>query len=208
MKITVEQLVQFSKHIGKETAEKIVHYFNQYSPEYDLTTEWRVQQFFAQGGHESQLFTRFEENLNYSTAGLIATFGKYFKDWGHAAQYARHPEKIANYVYANRGGNGDEKSGDGWKYRGRGIFQTTLKENYIALSKHLYGDYSLLERPQSLVEPVLAVRSALFYWKSHDLNRLADAGAFQALTLRINAAGSHMQERINLWDKAKKIFLE
>ena len=97
-------------------------------PTYDINTPNRVAAFLAQCGHESGGWTTFEENLNYSAQGLQGIFGSHFH--GDADQYARQPEKIANRIYCNRMGNGDEASGDGWKYRGRGPIQLTGKANY------------------------------------------------------------------------------
>jgi len=97
----------------------------------------RATHFFAQTGHETGEFKAFSENLNYSPQGLGTTFKKYFPTITLANSYARQPERIANRVYANRMGNGDEASGDGWKFRGRGALQLTGKNNYVEFAKHL-----------------------------------------------------------------------
>ena len=111
---------------------------------YKMTPE-RAAHFFAQTAHESGGFKVFSENLNYSAQGLQGIFGKYFP--GNLEEsYARKPEKIANRVYASRMGNGDEASGDGWKFRGRGALQTTGKDNYSQFAKHL-GKPEIMETP-------------------------------------------------------------
>ena len=111
----------------------------------------RAAHFFAQTAHESGNFKAFSENLNYGAAGLRGIFGKYFPTDAIAAQYERKPEKIANRVYASRMGNRDEASGDGWKYRGRGLIVTTGKENYGNCGSHLGVD--LLGNPDLLATP-------------------------------------------------------
>jgi len=103
---------------------------------FEINTPLRQAHFLAQVMHECTDFTRLEENLNYSAKGLVKTFGKYFPDIESATPYAHKPEKIANKVYANRYGNGDENSGDGYLFRGRGFMQLTFRANYKA-----FGDY-------------------------------------------------------------------
>jgi len=130
-------------------------------PQYEIDTPNRVAAFVAQCGHESAGFTILQENLNYSADGLRKIFGKYFPTTELAKQYARKPEMIANRVYGNRMGNGDEDSGDGYMYRGRGIVQITGKNNYSKCSISLFEDEShFLENPDLLLEPHYAMHSA------------------------------------------------
>lgn len=117
---------------------------------YGLSPE-RAAHFFGQTAHETGGFKAFSENLNYSAKGLLGIFKKYFADAAVAAKYERKPEQIANRVYASRMGNGDEASGDGWKYRGRGALQLTGKSNYEAFAKWL-GKPEVL-RSQMLLLP-------------------------------------------------------
>ena len=133
---------------------------------YKLSPE-RAAHFFGQCSHETGEFQLFEENLNYSADGLKRIFGKYFTADSLALGYARKPERIANRVYANRMGNGNESTGDGWKYRGRGALQTTGKSNYKALSEHL-NKPEILTNPD-IVETLYAFDAALFYFSKNGL---------------------------------------
>jgi putative chitinase len=163
---------------------------------------YRQAAFLAQTGHESASFTAVRENLNYSADGLRKIFSKYFPTDELAAQYARQPEKIANRVYANRMGNGNEASGEGWKFRGRGLIQLTGKNNYVAcgadIGKDLVSDPSWLESPEG------AVKSALWYWNKNSLNTYADVEDIRGMTKRINGGYNGLDERIAYYEKAKK----
>ncbi len=157
---------------------------------YNLTPE-RAAHFFAQTGHETGDFKVYSENLNYSAQGLQGIFGKYFP--GNLEEsYARQPEKIANRVYASRMGNGDEKSGDGWKFRGRGAIQLTGKDNYTQFSKHI-NKPEILTNPD-LVATEYSFESALFFFDKNKLWSICDQGvndaAILALTKRVNG-GTH-----------------
>jgi putative chitinase len=157
---------------------------------YKFTPE-RAAHFFAQTSHETGGFKAFSENLNYSAQGLQGIFGKYFP--GNLEEsYARQPEKIANRVYADRMGNGNEASGDGWKYRGRGALQLTGKANYEAFSKYL-NKPEIITTPD-LVANELAFESALFFFERNKLWDICDKGVNKdtilALTKRING-GTH-----------------
>jgi len=157
---------------------------------YKFTPE-RAAHFFAQTSHETGGFKAFSENLNYSAQGLQGIFGKYFP--GNLEEsYARNPEKIANRVYADRMGNGNEASGDGWKYRGRGALQLTGKANYEAFSKYL-NKPEIITTPD-LVANEFAFESALFFFERNKLWDICDKGVNKdtilALTKRING-GTH-----------------
>ena len=145
----------------KETFEK-----------YNIDTPKRQAAFIGQCMHESGGFKLLSENLNYSAKALMATWPSRFPTEEMANQYARTPEKIANKVYGGRMGNADESSGEGWKYRGRGIKQLTGKENYQRCSDALGVD--LVENPDLLLEPKYAALSAGWFWNKHNLNDLAD----------------------------------
>ena len=167
-------------------------------------TPIRAAHFFAQTAHETGGFKAFSENLNYSAQGLQGIFGKYFT--GNLEEsYARNPEKIANRVYADRMGNGNEASGDGWKYRGRGALQLTGKANYKAFADYL-GKPEIMENPD-LVATTYAFDSAMFFFDKNKLWSICDQGindaAILALTKRING-GTHGLEDRNA--KTKKYY--
>lgn len=161
----------------------------------------RAAHFFAQVGHETGNFKLFTENLNYSAKALDAVFGKYFKRVGvDANEYARQPEKIANRVYANRMGNGDETSGDGWKYRGRGALQLTGANNYKAFSEYL-NNASILTTP-SQVSDEFAFESAFFFFDNNKLWPICDGeiddNSILKLTKRINGGTNGLEHRNEL----------
>lgn len=172
--------------------------------EFYKLTPVRAAHFFAQTAHETGGFKAFSENLNYSAQGLQGIFGKYFP--GNLEEsYARNPEKIANRVYASRMGNGDEKSGDGFKFRGRGALQLTGKDNYAQFAKYL-------QKPEIMTHPDLvateyAFESAMFFFDKNKLWSICDQGindaAILALTKRINGGTHGLADRN---EKTKKYF--
>ena len=174
-------------------------------PEYDIDTPHRVAAFMAQCGHESGGFTTLQENLNYSAKGLVGTFKKYFPTEAVAKQYERRPEMIANRVYANRMGNGDEASGEGWYFRGRGIVQITGKNNYTKCSQSLFESNVLVENPDLLLESEYAIHSACWFWSAARLNELADIGDMKTMTKRINGGYLGLEDRINHYNHAIEI---
>jgi putative chitinase len=158
----------------------------------------RAAHFFAQTAHESGNFKAFSENLNYGAKGLRGIFGKYFPTDALARAYERQPQKIANRVYANRMGNGDEASGDGWKYRGRGPLQLTGKNNYRAFGKYIGREQEILDNPD-LVATELGFESALWFFDANKLWSICDQGindaAILALTKRINGGTHGLDDR-------------
>lgn len=172
-------------------------------PKYEINTPTRVAAFLAQCGHESADFTIVQENLNYSAKGLQATWPKRFVTLAEAALHERNPEKIANKVYANRLGNGDEASGDGWRYRGRGAIQLTGKENYLAFGK--FVGKSLEETVAYLETLPGAIESACWFWKRNNLNVLADAKDIDTATKRINGGTIGSLERRARFEENLKI---
>jgi putative chitinase len=172
--------------------------------EFYKTTPVRAAHFFAQTSHETGNFKTFSENLNYSAEGLQGIFKKYFP--GNLGKlYTRNPEKIANRVYASRMGNGDEKSGDGYKFRGRGALQLTGKDNYEAFAKYL-GKPEIMTHPD-LVATEYSFESAIFFFDKNKLWEICDKGindaAILSLTKRING-GTHGLEDRN--EKTKKYY--
>ena len=159
-------------------------------------TPVRAAHFFAQTSHETGGFKAFSENLNYSAQGLQGIFGKYFPGTLEES-YARQPEKIANRVYADRMGNGNEASGDGWKFRGRGALQLTGKANYEAFAKYL-GTNEVMENPD-LVATKYSFDSAMFFFEKNKLWAICDKGindaAILELTKRINGGTHGLEDR-------------
>jgi putative chitinase len=164
---------------------------------YKVNTLLRLSHFLAQCGHESANFRAFKENLNYSAEGLNKTFKKYFPTLDSAKDYARQPERIASKVYANRMGNGNEASKDGFKYLGRGFIQLTGKANYIEFDKSVSED--ILTNPE-LVATKYPLASAAWFWNKNGLNEIADKGATDAvvksITKRVNGGTIGLEDRI------------
>ena len=162
----------------------------------------RAAHFFGQTSHETGEFKTFSENLNYSAAGLKKIFKKYFNDLT-ALAYARNPEKIANKVYGNRMGNGDEASGDGWKFRGRGALQLTGKSNYEAFAKYLCKP-EIVEKPE-MVADEYAFESAMFFFDKNKLWDICDKwvneDSMLRLTRRINGGTNGLEHRKSLTTK-------
>lgn len=149
--------------------------------------------FLAQYGHETQGFTRLSENLNYSANGLVNVFRKYFPTLSLAKQYERKPQAIANKVYANRMGNGSEASGDGWKYRGRGLPHLTGKDNYGKFQAWLGKTVDPEELSTNLD---LAIKAGVWYWLT---NSLASLDSVQKVTVRINGGTNGLEDRCKLY---------
>ena len=177
---------------------------NEILPEYEITTPQRVAAFLAQCAHESGGFVFLKENLNYKAASLRRVFPKYFTDDATAAAYAGKQEMIANRVYANRMGNGDEASGDGWRYCGRGLIQLTGKNNYTFFAASL--DIPVEEASEYLQTFEGAVQSACFFWEQNKLNQWADAGDILTLTKRINGGTIGLEDRQKHYNHALHIF--
>jgi putative chitinase len=165
--------------------------------EFYKLTPVRAAHFFAQTAHETGGYKAFSENLNYSAKGLLGIFKKYFPTEALAVQYERKPEKIANRVYADRMGNGNEASGDGWKYRGRGALQLTGKANYEAFAKFL-GNDEVVTDPDT-VATKYAFESAMFFFERNKLWAICDKGindaAILELTKRINGGTHGLEDR-------------
>lgn len=171
---------------------------------YEINTVNRVAGFFAQCAHESGNFKVKVENLNYSADSLNRVFPKYFKNAGGDANlYARQPEKIANRVYANRMGNGDESSGDGWRYRGRGFIQLTGKDNYQGFANSIGRDLNSVI--DYLAQDDGAMESALYYWKSRNINSTCDSDNIESMTKKVNGGTNGLEDRRAKYEKFKSI---
>jgi putative chitinase len=167
---------------------------------YFKMTPERAAHFFGQTAHETGGYALFSENLNYSADGLKKIFGKYFKTDAIANEYARQPHKIGARAYADRMGNGNEASGEGFKFRGRGALQTTGKLNYQAFADSI-------KKPEIMITPELvatdyAFEAALFFFDKNKLWAIADKGVttdtILAMTLRINGGKNGLEDRLSL----------
>ncbi len=185
-------------------AAQYVSLFDTVLPTYGIDTPLRKAHFLAQVAHESGGFKFVVENLNYSAKALYGVFRKYFPNMDLANEYARQPEKIANKVYANRLGNGNEASGDGWRYRGRGLIQLTGKANYTAFSQA--ANQYFTTNPDQVATPEWALASACWFWKSNNINKYADADDIHMVTKRINGGYNGLQSRQHFLDEFKKLY--
>jgi putative chitinase len=172
---------------------------------FEINTPLRLAHFLAQAGHESGGFKALNENLNYGAKGLLGTFKKYFTP-DTATLYERKPEKIANLVYANRMGNGDKASGDGYRFRGRGYIQLTGKDNYSAFDKTV--DENILENPD-LVATKYPLASAAWFFHKNGLQKIADEGATDVVvtkvTKRVNGGTIGLPDRIKHFNEYYKL---
>ncbi len=172
---------------------------------FDLSTPIRQAAFIAQCGHESDGFRVLVENLNYSADGLHSVFKKYFPTIDETAAYARQPEKIANKVYADRLGNDSEESGDGWKFRGRGLIQITGKDSYRAFGVAVGQDF--LSNPDLVAQPIWAAESAGWFWNAHHLNAIADSEDTRLLTYKINGGFNGLEDRVRRYGMARSVLV-
>ncbi len=188
--------------VNSENADKFGPLFTQELPKYGIEDLLRQSHFLAQILHESGMCRYTQEGLNYSAEALKSVFGKYFPNDDIANEYARQPEKIASRVYANRMGNGDEASGDGYRYCGRGFIQLTGKDNYSKFSE--WSGEDVLDKPERVAEefPLL---SSLFFWDTHNLNSYADNDDIKGITKRVNGGYNGLEERTQLLNLAKQL---
>jgi putative chitinase len=172
----------------------------------------RTAAFLAQVAHESGGFTRMVENLSYTAPRLVAVWPKRFPTLEAAFPFARQPEKLANRVYANRLGNGDSGTGDGWRFRGRGLLQITGRGNYRAIAAAL--QLPLETAPEQVETPEVAALAAAQFWQSRGLNELADDRNddnddedFVTITVIINGGRNGLSDRRGLWSRAKAVLM-
>lgn len=201
MELTKEQLKQLLPK--NPYIDQWYNALSQLLPDYEINTPQRIAAFIAQCAHESGEFTALKENLNYRAVTLRKIFPKYFPTDEIANQYANLPNKqeaIANKVYANRMGNGDEASGDGFRYCGRGLIQLTGKDNYswFAASIGISPD----EASEYLQTFEGAAQSACWFWENNNLNAFADAGDILGMTKRINGGTIGLDDRKKHYEHA------
>lgn len=212
MKITVQQLRRAVSSTDSRRAEEFVKVFNEWGERFGISTPIRVVHFLAQLYLESACLKLVEENLNYSASGLLKTFPSRF-DAVTANEYARKPQKIANRVYANRMGNGSEASGDGWRYRGRGLIQLTGKSNYQSYEQSGFCNGKLTEHPEWLAKSPGHTKSAMWFWHKNKLNEMADSDngtngneICKQITRKVNGGYSHLADRQFYMRRFKKEF--
>ena len=199
--ITKEQLKQLIP--GNPYINEWHEALEQLLPDYEINTPQRIAAFIAQCAHESGGFRAIKENLNYKAATLRKIFPKYFPTDELAAAYASMPNKqeaIANRVYASRMGNGDEQSGDGYRYCGRGLIQLTGKNNYQAFADSI--ETTVEDASEYLATFEGAAQSACWFWESNRLNRFADVGDIRGLTKAINGGFIGLDDRIKHYNHA------
>ena len=185
--VNAEQLKQL--HIGEQWVEPL----NETFARFEISTPARQASFIGQASHESGNFKMLVENLNYRAETLMKVWSKRFPTLEFAKQYERVPKKIANSVYANRMGNRDEASGDGYRFRGRGLFQTTGHAGYFHAGKALGEDFVM--NPDLVATPKYAALTAGFFWQTHKLNQYADARDFVTMTKKINGGTIGLADR-------------
>lgn len=173
---------------------------NEILPEYNIDTPHRVAAFIAQCAHESGNFRFLQENLNYRAESLMKTWPRHFPTIEVAKQYEKQPQRIANKAYANRMGNGDEASGDGWRYLGRGLIQLTGKTNYTWFAASL--EIPVEEAAEYLQTFEGAVQSACWFWETNNLNNEADKGDIKTMTRKINGGFIGLEDRIKHYNHA------
>jgi len=201
MNLTLQQLKQLLPK--NPYVEHWHHALEQLLPDYDINTPKRIAAFVAQCAHESGGFTAIKENLNYKAPTLRKLFSKYFPNDELAAVYASKPNKqeaIANRIYGSRMGNGDEKSGDGYRYCGRGLIQLTGKNNYQNFADSL--EMRVEDVPEYLATFEGAAQSACWFWEANNLNRFADVGDIKGLTKAINGGYIGLEDRIKHYEHA------
>ena len=205
MEITQQQLHEIIPN--NSYVEHWCEALNKILPDYEIDTPQRVAAFLAQCAHESGGFTALKENLNYRAETLRKVFPKYFPDDATAQQYASQPNKqelIANRVYANRMGNGDEASGDGFRYCGRGLIQLTGKQNYTRFAESIETPVDQI--PEFLATFEGAIQSACWFWETNNLNQYADSGDIVTMTKRINGGTIGLADRQAHYNHALEVF--
>ena len=173
MTINQAQIVRAVPNLNKSKVDEFVASFNMWAIHFGIDTSKRVAMYLAEVFHESGNLRYTEENMNYSADGLLKTWKSRFTK-EKAQMYARNPEKIANYVYANRMGNGNEASGDGWRFRGRAFIGITGRDNYqkYADSEWCVGD--LMKNPDMLSQFPENQKASMWFWDTQNLNKYAD----------------------------------
>lgn len=201
MQVTLSQLQRIAPQTPDHRLQAFVEPLNDAFVGYQIDTPERIACFLAQAVHESAGFSRLQENLNYSAERLMAVWPKRFPSRQIAVAYANSPEQIANFVYGGRMGN--DQYGDGWRYRGRGIFQLTGRDNYTRASKALGQDF--VATPDLLVDPEWATETAGWFWQTNHCNELADSKNIAAISKAVNGGTLGLKERTHLTSLALEV---
>jgi putative chitinase len=201
MKVTASQIKEILP--ANKSPEQLANALNLVLEKYEINTVNRLSGFLAQCGHESAGFTILKENLNYRAESLTKVFPKYFKSLAEAQQFEKNAEKIANKIYGGRMGNGDEASGDGYKFRGRGAIQLTGRENYTkfaqSLGRKINDTIDYIETLEGAIE------SACWFWKTNGLNAICDTDDIVKMTKRINGGTIGLEDRKKHYEHAKHV---
>lgn len=202
------ELFRRATGLSQSAAERWFPHISAAMSEFGISSPERQAHFLAQTGHESAGFTKTEEGLNYSENALNAMFSRRIstaqaKAYGRNAAHPADQRMIASIIYANRNGNGDIASGDGYRYRGRGLIQITGRANYAALTGQLNAD--VVAKPELLSGDSMAARSAAAWWKNHGLNELADSGDVNRITRVINGGTNGIDDRRQRAERALEV---
>jgi len=199
---TQEDIFSAFPNAKPDIVDALVNSIDLLASDYGIDTPMKMAHFLAQTAHESGGFRLMEENLNYSSDRLVAVFPKYFRNVD-ARAYHRQPEKIANRVYANRMGNGDEETGDGYHFRGRGLIQLTGRNNYTMFAED--NNLELEDAVNFLTSPEGSVQSAAWFWDKANINPLAEDDNVVAVTKKINGGTNGLEERKKYTNKFKDL---
>ena len=212
MQITQAMIRRVVPNVNKERLDEAVAALNMWMTHYGINTDRRQAHFISHLIHETGELKHLEENLNYSADGLLKTWPSRF-NIDNVYDYARKPMKIANRAYANRMGNGDEASGDGWRYKGRGAIMLTGKEMYQKYGRSDLCIGNPVLNPEILAKFPEAYKSAMWFWQSHGLNEMADGDTgsnydevCKKITKVINGGQNGLSQRLYYLRKFKKEF--
>ena len=214
MQITQAQLMRAVPNLNKSKVDEFVASFNMYAVHFGLTTKQRIVHYLAQVFTESGALTATSENMNYSAQRLMQVWPSRFRTVAFAQQYAHNPEKLANYVYANRMGNGDEASGDGWKYRGRGYIGLTGRRNFAHFNDFDLCTEDVIKHPDKVADYPLNQLCALWFWEKYGLNALADTDdggtmgeqVVERITMKVNGGLIGISQRKYYYRRFAKEF--
>ena len=206
MRLTESQLRRIMQRANNDNVKAFVATFNKWCDQFGITTERRAAGLLCQIAVETGELGTLKENMNYSAERLLQVFPKYFPTRALAEQYAHQPQRIGSRVYANRMGNGSEASGDGYAFRGRGCLQLTGRSAYKRYNDSVYCNGDLMSHPEWLEQYPGALKSAMWFWKTNNLNRYADVDNISGLSKVVNGGTNGLAQRLYYWRVCKRIF--